>query len=320
MQSLTTVRPMAVASLGTKSRTWYVCGMSTSFGCFEIRNCCSPATNASGVYGSSFADSTAYTFATFFPATSAAMDAAEPPTTAASSDQPVAAAIACPAVMVSHETRFSFPSRCSTTTRIVSAIIKFSVLGSQQDRPARSMWGQPPSPVRPSKARQSLQHSQLIPQLIHQLLRNLRWRPVNMFRLLRLLRNVQLLNFLQILPQRSLHLGQRHLPQRLVLGLFDADQSGIAQLVDAGLDRQHRRRGHVDKLEVSGFELALHANPAVGLFNLHDDGRVRPSQQLRQDDARLRISVIVGLQPSEDKIKLFVFDRRRKRLRGVQGI
>src|SRR3989441_1593769 len=39
------------------------------------------------------------------------------PTIAASSSQPVSAASACPAVSVSHETRFSLPSRCSTTTR-----------------------------------------------------------------------------------------------------------------------------------------------------------------------------------------------------------
>src|SRR5512146_3346536 len=44
------------------------------------------------------------------------------PRTAASRAQPVCAAMACPAVSVSQETRFSLPSRCSTTTRIVSAI------------------------------------------------------------------------------------------------------------------------------------------------------------------------------------------------------
>ena len=44
------------------------------------------------------------------------------PTTAASSAHPVWAAMACAPVRVSHETRFSLPSRCSTTTRIVSAI------------------------------------------------------------------------------------------------------------------------------------------------------------------------------------------------------
>src|SRR5579862_6935629 len=48
------------------------------------------------------------------------MEAAELPTTAASRVQPMAAAMACPAVMVSQETRLSLPSRCSTTTRIES--------------------------------------------------------------------------------------------------------------------------------------------------------------------------------------------------------
>src|SRR5579864_6657517 len=44
------------------------------------------------------------------------------PKTAASIVPPVSAAIACAAVTVSHETRFSFPSRCSAITRIVSAM------------------------------------------------------------------------------------------------------------------------------------------------------------------------------------------------------
>src|SRR5437879_1419937 len=269
MQSLMTVRPIAVASLGTKSRTWYVCGMSTSLGCLDVRNCFSAAANASGVYGSSFADSIAYTFATFLLATSVAMDAAPLPTTAASSVHPVAAAIACPAVMVSHETRFNLPSRCSTTTRIVSAIK--SALGFQP----LNMWGQPPSAVRRAKlgsrARVPAPHSQnsqLIPQLIHQLLRNLAWRSFNMLCLLRFLRDIQLLNLLQILSQSRLHLGQRHLAQRLVLRLLDADQGGIPQLVDARLHRQHRRRRHIDNLEISRFELALHANPALTFLDL----------------------------------------------------
>jgi len=34
--------------------------------------------------------------------------------------------------------------------------------------------------------------------------------------------------------------------------LFDADQSGVTQLIDARLDREHRRQRHLDELEVSG--------------------------------------------------------------------
>src|SRR5947209_20225814 len=45
------------------------------------------------------------------------------PKTAASTVQPVSAAMACAAATVSQETRFSLPSRCSTTTRIVFAIL-----------------------------------------------------------------------------------------------------------------------------------------------------------------------------------------------------
>src|SRR5580765_639281 len=48
-----------------------------------------------------------------------------PPRTAASRVDPVSTARACAAVSVSSETRFSLPSRCSTTTRIVSAMNSF---------------------------------------------------------------------------------------------------------------------------------------------------------------------------------------------------
>ena len=102
--------------------------------------------------------------------------------------------------------------------------------------------------------------------------------------------------------------------------LLDANQRRVAQLVDARLNRQHRRQRHVDKLEVSRFEFALHPDAGFSLFDLHDDGGVRPAQQLRQDHARLRVSIIVGLQSGKDQIELLVFDRRREGLRGVEGI
>ena len=44
------------------------------------------------------------------------------------------------------------------------------------------------------------------------------------------------------------------------------------------------------------------------------------SQQLGQDHARLRVAVIVGLQPGKDQVELFVFDRGGKGLRGVERI
>src|SRR5690349_21289648 len=56
------------------------------------------------------------------------MVAALAPTTAASSVQPVSAAMACAPVRVSKETGFIFPWRCSTTTRMLSAIALASLL------------------------------------------------------------------------------------------------------------------------------------------------------------------------------------------------
>src|SRR5690349_20458888 len=50
------------------------------------------------------------------------MEATPLPTTAASSVHPVSAASNCPATSVSHDVRFSLPSRCSATTRILSDI------------------------------------------------------------------------------------------------------------------------------------------------------------------------------------------------------
>ncbi len=50
------------------------------------------------------------------------------------------------------------------------------------------------------------------------------------------------------------------------LGLLDAHQRGVAQLADAGLDRQQRRQRHLDVLEPAVFQFALHADAAVAAF------------------------------------------------------
>src|SRR5271165_4771622 len=80
------------------------------------------------------------------------------------------------------------------------------------------------------------QYVDFIPQLIDELFRHLRRGTFDHFRLLRLLRNVQLFDFLRIAAERRLDLVERHLPQRLVLGLLDTDQRGVTQLVNAGLN------------------------------------------------------------------------------------
>src|SRR6516165_526823 len=158
------------------------------------------------------------------------------------------------------------------------------------------------------KRRKVSQHPYFVAQLLDQLLRNLRRRAFDHFSLLGLLRNVETLDLLQIAAQRGLHLSHGHFAQRLVLGLLDADQRGVAQLVNAGLNGKHGGQRHVDELKESGLELAFHADAAFVLLDLHDDGRVRPAQQLGQDHAGLRVTVVVRLKTSEDQVELLVFD------------
>src|SRR5215469_9491544 len=75
-------------------------------------------------------------------------------------------------------------------------------------------------------------------------------------------------------------------PQWLVFRLFDADQRGIAQLINAGLNGEHGRSRHIDELEVPCLELALDADARVGLLDLHDDRRVRPAEKLGENYSR----------------------------------
>src|SRR5207253_9054133 len=109
-------------------------------------------------------------------------------------------------------------------------------------------------------------------------------------------------------------------PQRLVLSLFDADQGGVAQLVNAALYSEHRRQRHLDMLEISRFQFAFDFDAALYFFDLHDDGGVRPAQQLRQNNAGLRIAVIIGLQAGKDEIEFLVLDSSGERFGGVDGV
>src|SRR5882762_3918981 len=128
------------------------------------------------------------------------------PTTAASRGQPVAAAMACPAVMVSQETRLSLPSRCSTTTRMVSGIravlsSRLSVLSSQRNFASLCSAGRARRPSLPEhfpSLREHLEYSQLVAQFVHQLLRNFPWGAFDVLGLLCFLWNVEPFDLLQI--------------------------------------------------------------------------------------------------------------------------
>src|SRR5512133_4069108 len=91
-------------------------------------------------------------------------------------------------------------------------------------------------------------------QLVDQLLGDFSWGAFEELGLLGLLRNIQALDLLAIVADGGGDFIPGDLAQRLVLRLLDADQSRISQLVNAGLDGEDRRKRHVHKLEVAGFE------------------------------------------------------------------
>src|SRR5690349_13810377 len=192
-------------------------------------------------------------------------------------------------------------SNCHPTARSVSARCSRSS-GSTCLRPACVM---------PHLVTQAASdHAGLVAQLLHQFLRDLTRRAFQQLRLFCLLRDIESPNLLKVGADRGLHVLHCHFLQWLVLGLLDSDQRRIAQLIDPGLDGKHRRQRHLHKLEKSGLQLAFHPDAVRRLLDLHDDGGVRPPQQLGQHHAGLRVSVVVRLQAGEDEVELLILDRR----------
>ena len=262
-----------------------------------------------------------------------------PPTTAASTVQPVCLASACAPVSVSKETRFSLPSRCSAITRIVSAISSVlarapsvgALCALRRQAPVRNpeLLRQPaqfapsrpataPRPTRRTPAPASpgcaapLGFSRQVEEEQQQ--RHHQKQPADDAQGIYLLaRLLAVLAPLCASPQSSRRLtecafrraawppassphpaaspaslrsawsspecrGARSstgsaaatgetssnldLAQRFVLGLLDADQGGVAQLVDARLNRQHRGQRHLHVLEESALQFALHPDAA----------------------------------------------------------
>src|ERR1039458_4487602 len=141
-------------------------------------------------------------------------------------------------------------------------------------RLANSLLAKLPSPVatlhlrtirRPGPLEYALDHAQLVAQLVHQFLGDLSRRTFQHFGLLGLLRDVQLLDLLQVFAEGRLDFVEAHFLERLVLRLLDADQGCITQFVNARLDGQERRQRHIDKLKEACLEFAFHANAASAL-------------------------------------------------------
>ena len=75
-----------------------------------------------------------------------------------------------------------------------------------------------------------------------------------------------------------------------------------------------RRQRHRDPLEPAAFELALHAQRAALDLHFHDDRRVRQAEPLGEDDAGLRVALVVGLQAGEHQVERLVLHRRGERV------
>ncbi len=73
-------------------------------------------------------------------------------------------------------------------------------------------------------------------------------------------------------------------------------------------------------LEEAGFQLALDLDAAIGFLDFHDDGGVRPAQQLRHDHAGLGVAIVVRLQAGKDEIELFIFDGRDESLGHIERV
>src|SRR5204863_8625309 len=87
-----------------------------------------------------------------------------------------------------------------------------------------------------------------------------------------------------------------------------------------GLNSQHCGEWHVNELEVARFELAFYTNAGIVLFDLHDDGGMRPAQQFRENDTGLGVAVIIRLKPGENQIELLILDCRAESTSSVVGI
>ena len=118
----------------------------------------------------------------------------------------------------------------------------------------------------------------------------------------------------------------RHAAHFLGLGALDAHQRGVAQLVSAGLDGEHRGQRQFDVLEPAAFELALYVEAGVGLLDGEDERSVRQAEQFGEDHAGLSEAEVVGLQAGQHQVGRFGLDgfgeqpRDRERIELMQVV
>ena len=110
--------------------------------------------------------------------------------------------------------------------------------------------------------------------------------------------------------------------QRLLAGLLDRAQRGIARLVDAGLDRQQRGRAHAEDLDKPALELAFDGRgPTCGVVvETLDDRDVREVEEPGERDPRGAVDRIGRLHAAEHEICPLALHRRREHARHRERI
>src|SRR5690349_2492283 len=143
----------------------------------------------------------------------------------------VPAAPCCAATMGSHEARLSVPSRCSAMMRMPAIVL---------DDP------------------------RLIAERLDEIARDIGGRAGQLARLFALFGDVEVDD---LEPRAGAARGGAHRPDLLLFRRHDALERGVAELIDAALDGEHRRQRHGDPLEPAAFQLTLDPKPAV--LHLH---------------------------------------------------
>ncbi len=93
--------------------------------------------------------------------------------------------------------------------------------------------------------------------------------------------------------------------ERLLLGLHDVGQRGVARLVQAQVGGDHRRQLDRHGLEAT-VDFTRHRGLAIGKGDLRSEGRLRPARQRSQHLAGLVGIVVDGLLAADHQIRLFL--------------
>src|ERR1700723_1831322 len=117
-------------------------------------------------------------------------------------------------------------------------------------------------------------------------------------------------------------LGGGQLADFLRLGLLDAHQRGVAELVAAGLDGEHGWGGHFDLLEPALFEFSFDLDFSLAFedFHMQDERGVGQADEFGEDDPGLTEAQVFRLQSGQDQVGALLLDRGGKQAGHAEGI